>query len=119
MTIFILLGLTLLCYFLNIRVCPFFYFFHIPCPGCGLTRSLIALIKCQPLTSLNYNPLGITIPFLFLLYIYCKSFKKTEKINIILKKYSTFFILIAIILLIIIETINLKNPLLYTLVNNV
>ncbi|HLK58157.1 MAG TPA: DUF2752 domain-containing protein [Chthonomonadaceae bacterium] len=38
--------------------------FHIPCPGCGMTRSLEALWRGDLITSIRYHPLG---PPLFLL----------------------------------------------------
>lgn len=36
-------------------VCPFKAFFHIDCPGCGLTRATISLLKGNIKESLHYN----------------------------------------------------------------
>ena len=38
--------------------CPFKLLFHLPCPGCGLTRSLAALWHGDLLVSFRYHPLG-------------------------------------------------------------
>ena len=43
---FLMLGvLSLILNMLNIRICPFYRLFKIPCPGCGLTRGFLALLK--------------------------------------------------------------------------
>ncbi len=41
--------------------CYFRLLLHVPCPGCGLTRSLESLWHGHPLTSFRYHPLGIPI----------------------------------------------------------
>src|SRR5262245_1724239 len=35
--------------------------FHIPCPGCGMTRSLEALWRGDLITSIRYHPLGLPL----------------------------------------------------------
>ena len=35
--------------------CPFKILFHIDCPGCGLTRATISLLKGNIMESLHYN----------------------------------------------------------------
>jgi len=42
-------------------ICPFMRFLGIPCPGCGLTKSIAALYRGGIVESLKYNPLGIVI----------------------------------------------------------
>jgi hypothetical protein len=52
--------------------CPFFKFTGIPCPSCGLTRSLISLSQGDITSSLQYDSFGViltaiatvTIPYL-------------------------------------------------------
>lgn len=47
--------------------CPAKHFFHIDCPGCGMQRSIIALLKGNLIESLSLYP--ATIP-IFALLIY-------------------------------------------------
>src|SRR5438874_5405421 len=41
--------------------CLFKAMFHIPCPGCGMTRSLEALWTANVGMSLRYHPLGLPL----------------------------------------------------------
>ena len=53
----------------TISACWFYSQHHIYCPGCGCTRSLIALVRGDILNALYYNP---AVPFtvgLLLLYL--------------------------------------------------
>lgn len=38
--------------------CPFLRFFHIPCPGCGLTKSIIHFYKGEIIESFQYHYWG-------------------------------------------------------------
>lgn len=42
-------------------------FFHIPCPACGSTRAIVALLHGHLQESLAWNPLGIVLFVLLLL----------------------------------------------------
>jgi hypothetical protein len=41
--------------------CPSRLFFHAPCPGCGLTRSMEALWHADLLSSFRCHPLGLPL----------------------------------------------------------
>lgn len=41
--------------FVHIPVCPFYDKLHLYCPGCGNTRSVMALLRGDILASLRYN----------------------------------------------------------------
>jgi len=43
------------------HVCLFQYFLGIPCPGCGMTHSLIAALHGDWLASWRANPMGIPL----------------------------------------------------------
>ena len=59
---FILLLSFFLIIFLNVQInCPIKKYFHIACPGCGLTRSIFSLLKFKIIDSLNYNILGLPL----------------------------------------------------------
>lgn len=60
--------------------CPLNYFFNIRCPGCGITRSIIAISQGQIILSLKYNPLGFLLVIGFVLYVVLFS------VDVILKK---------------------------------
>ena len=65
--------------------CPIYEFFHLYCPGCGVTRMIQSFFKGDFYQSFRYNPLlFVTLPF-FLLYFlysyYCKRFRKQNKIE--------------------------------------
>lgn len=38
--------------------CPFRWLTEMPCPTCGTTRALLALLRFEPLEALAFNPLG-------------------------------------------------------------
>lgn len=51
-----LLGIAILVVLFD-YYCPFKYFFHRPCIGCGLTRALVALLQGNFSLAFNLNPL--------------------------------------------------------------
>lgn len=87
--------------------CPFQRFLHIACPGCGLTRSFLAIFRFDFIASLNYNLLGIPL-FLLCIVLLCALcidiiFKKNYFLKIFhfLEKHSLLLLIIAIINMII------------------
>ena len=97
----------------DIRICPFFYLFNIPCPGCGLTRSVLAIFKLDIKSIVQYNFLGIIIVIGFIFYFLAYFFDKRNIVNTFLVKNRKMVIITAIVLLIIAEIINFNNKLLY------
>ena len=49
--------------------CVFLYFLGIPCPGCGMTRALRAVLRLDFAGAFAYNPLIFTMPYV-LCYIF-------------------------------------------------
>lgn len=80
--------------------CPINKWFGIKCPGCGNTRSVIALLNFDFISSIKYNPmpLGILI-VLIILYIELifKAFFKEKKL---LPRNKIFWIGISLILIV-------------------
>ncbi|MGM9802166.1 MAG: DUF2752 domain-containing protein [Candidatus Limisoma sp.] len=76
---------------LHITICPSKLIFHIPCPGCGITRALILLCHGQFVSAIALNPnILIVIPALIaypiLLFVRIKySLDYISKINSWLK----------------------------------
>jgi hypothetical protein len=50
-------------------VCLIWLVYHIHCPGCGLTRSLVEIWRGHPGLSLRYHPLGIPLFILCILAV--------------------------------------------------
>lgn len=111
-SIVLIIGIALLLDFFDIRFCPFFHLFNIPCVGCGMTRAIKLIINGNILESLNYNLLPIPLLIVIVLYIILSKYYNLFLIKII-KKYKKLIIFIAFIIMIIIWIININNPLLY------
>ena len=52
----------------TLAVCPMYRFFHLYCPGCGLTRAFYLLLHGHPLLALRQNPVALPL-LLFVLYL--------------------------------------------------
>lgn len=48
-------------------LCPFMRWLEFPCPGCGLTKSLLCLGQGRFTSSWTYNPFGVVIELLAIL----------------------------------------------------
>ncbi len=51
---------------LGILLCPTKWIFHLPCPACGLTRSMSSLLHLEVGKSLAFHPLGGLVLFFLL-----------------------------------------------------
>lgn len=111
--ILILGVLSLILSIFNIRICPFYRIFKVPCPGCGLTRGFIALFNLDILKSLSYNILCIPILISFCIYLLFIIFNKENLLITWLNKYKKLLIIVCSFILIIVFIINYNNPLLY------
>lgn len=88
--------------------CPFKEFLGIDCPGCGLTRSLKALLHFNIISSIKYNILGLPIFFISIISLVwlVKDFINNKytflpKIYKIARKYYIIIFFILIITMII------------------
>lgn len=111
--IFSILVIALFFYVLEIRVCPFFSVFGIPCPGCGITRATLFFLQGQLLQSLRYNFLASLLIFSCIIYIIVLLLKKEKELEIFIEKYKVFIISLAVILVLLAEIVNINNELLY------
>lgn len=113
LTLILILGIAFIFNFLSIRICPFFNLFKIPCPGCGLTRSVKLIFQGKILESLNYNPVAIIILILLIIYFTILIIGKKKEFDKFTQKHQKLIITFAIITTTIIWIININNPLLY------
>lgn len=81
--------------------CIFFEITGLYCPGCGITRAIISLIKLDFIQAFRYNPLIIVVfPFLLIYIIYsthCWLFDKKNSLHKI--PNSILYIILIIIIL--------------------
>ena len=76
---------------------------HIPCPGCGMTRAFIQIMKFNFVKAFQYNILSIPLFFIILVFDFFMIYdliKKTNKVQLFgnkLLNYSILFLFLTII----------------------
>lgn len=101
---------------LNFRICLIYNIFKIPCPGCGMTRALFALLNGNILESLRYNFLFAIVLLFYIIFIIWNFLDYKFKKNTFLQftnKYKYVIFVFSLILVIVQWIINLNNPLIY------
>lgn len=106
-------GLAFILYFFDIRFCPFFNIFKIPCPSCGLTRAFTLIIQFRFIESLKYNILALPLSIFSFIYIILLVTNKRELLYSFLTKHKRNLIITSSIIMLIAWIININNPLLY------
>jgi len=78
-TLRIMLAAVIIIFFLY--KCPFEYIFGIPCPGCGMTRAFIALLKLDFAEAFYFHPLFpiVIVVLIFAVLDYFKVFVFSRK----------------------------------------
>ena len=68
--------------------CPVYYFTHIPCPGCGMTRACKSVLRLDFKAAFNYHHL-FPIPFAWVAYeILRRIFKFGKKTDVIFYSFT-------------------------------
>lgn len=49
--------------------CPFLALLRFPCPGCGMTRAFVSLLRGDPARAFSYNPRFILVPIMYVYFI--------------------------------------------------
>ena len=111
--ILVVIGLAFILNIFDIRFCPFFNIFNIPCPACGLTRAFKLIIQFRFIESLKYNILALPLVFFTFIYIFQKKKKRIDLLYSFLSKYKKVLIVITIIIMLIVWFININNSRLY------
>lgn len=63
--------------------CVFLKFIGIPCPGCGMTRAFISLIKLDFVKAIKYNIVIFFMPYIFM-YIFLDFKHKIHNVILII-----------------------------------
>lgn len=50
--------------------CPFYWIFGIPCPGCGMTRAILCLLRADIHGAFEMHPLVFTMPFFAAAFVF-------------------------------------------------
>lgn len=50
----------------ELSTCAVFHMLKVNCPGCGLTRAIVALVHGELMDSVAFNPMGIVFGIVFL-----------------------------------------------------
>ena len=74
--------------------CPVQLIFGIPCPGCGMTRAYLALLRLDFAAAFEYHPLFPIPAIAFVYHIFRRKIKLNKKIEI------AFLILFLILFLV-------------------
>lgn len=80
--------------------CVYRYFFNIPCPGCGMTRAVLCLLKLDFKGAFEYNYMVYSLPVVYALFLTeGKLFKKRLLNYIIMFLIGTLFLIRYIFIL--------------------
>ena len=78
--------------------CFFLMLFHIPCPGCGITRAFISLLKLNIKDAVFYNPCIFLMPLFFLYFWQNGVVFKNKTLNRIILIFSFILFLMRYLL---------------------
>lgn len=69
----------------NVIGCPTKVLFGISCPGCGMSRAIISLMRCDFSGAFHNHPFVFLLPAVFVLFLFSKKItKRSKKILIML-----------------------------------
>lgn len=50
--------------------CIFMHFLNIPCPGCGMTRAMLSVLRFDIVGAFRYHPMFWSIPIAYLYFLF-------------------------------------------------
>lgn len=112
----VVLFVVILSNLFDFRLCVIYNIFKIPCPGCGMTRSFILMLKGDFVQALKYSIISPLIILLYIIVIIWNFFDYKTNKNTFMKytnKYKMIIIIVFAIIALIQWVINLNNSILY------
>lgn len=76
--------------------CPIKFTTGISCPGCGMTRSVLSVLRFDFKTALYYHPLFFLTPFMFIMFLF-EAYMKPKYLKIAWSLIIAAFIVVYII----------------------
>ena len=73
-------GALLILHWLDAQ-CIFLSWFHIPCPGCGMSRAFAAALRFDFREAFAYHPMFWSMPILYLYYLIDGGVFRSKKVN--------------------------------------
>lgn len=61
--------------------CIYLRFFHIKCPGCGMTRAMLSLLQGNFSEAFSHNPMFWSVPVLYLFFLMDGHIFKSRRMN--------------------------------------
>ncbi len=74
--------------------CVFRFFLGISCPGCGMTRALLAALRFDFVSAWNYHPMFWSVPIIYLYFLFEEKLFKSKVINTIVLCFIGFGFLV-------------------------
>lgn len=61
--------------------CPILHFIGIPCPGCGMTRALLSVLKLELASAFDFHYMFWSLPLLYLFFLCDGRLFKNKYVN--------------------------------------
>lgn len=97
----------------DVRVCLINNIFHIPCPGCGVTRAVILILHGKIMTSMQYSLLPLPMLVALALFGTVVLSGKYNAFAEFLRHYRWQIFICLFCIMLMIWCVNLHNELLY------
>ncbi|MCH5187495.1 MAG: DUF2752 domain-containing protein [Oscillospiraceae bacterium] len=77
--------------------CIYLYLFHIKCPGCGMTRSMLSVLRGDFRRAFLHNPMFWSVPILYIFFlmdghVFKNKYKNYITLGVIFSGFAAVFI---------------------------